>query len=186
MYVNGIVIQENKNEEYKGIDGSRFSPDVGRNWYFNYMEGMESFEEYYDENIGLTFYNLDNGSYVAACNDWNYIYDYIKESEKRGIKYRIILCETEIPQPIMEFSSAIQKEFLGYDYAYARGDNYSALYNEIPSVFPQFQLNNNGLFETEEEIREYISTREQYEQSHAPNTLESGDFIIFKLYEVLL
>ena len=186
MYVNGVVIQENKNEKYKGIDGSGFSPDTGKNWYLNDIECMECFEKYYDDNIGMTYYNLDDRSYVAACTDWNYINDYIRESTKRGIKYRILLCETEIPQPIMKIPPTIQKRFLGYDYAYASGDNYSAVYNEIPYVFPQFQLNNNGLFETEEEVREYIRVREQYEQNHAPYTLECGNFIIFKLYEVVI
>lgn len=186
MYVNGIIIQENKDKKYKGIDGSGFSYNTGNNWYLNGIEGMERFEEYYDENIGMTYYHLDDRSYVAVCNDWDYINDYIKESVKRGIEYRILLCETEIPQPIMKIPSTIQKKFLGYDYAYATGDNYSAVYNEIPNVFPQFQLNSNGLFETEEEIKAYISIREQYEQNHDPYILESGDFIIYKLYEVLL
>lgn len=184
MYVNGVIIQENKNKKYKGIDGSGFSHETGRNWYLNYIEGMERFKAYYDENIGKTYYHFDEGSFVAVCNDWNYINEYRKESIKRGIEYRILLCETEIPQPIMEISPTIPKIFLGYDYAYASGDNYSAVYNEIPGVFSQYQLNDNGLFETEEEIREYIAIREQYEKSHAPYTLESGDFIIYKLYEL--
>ncbi len=47
-----------------------------------------------------------------------------------------------------------KKIFLGYDYAYAAGDNYSAVYNEIPFVFTQFQLNHYGLFQTREEINE--------------------------------
>lgn len=79
-----------------------------------------------------------------------------------------------------------EKKFLGYDYAYATGDNYSALYNEIPYLFPQFRLNCNGLFQTEEEIREYIRVRERFKMTHAPFTLEEGDFTIFKLHEIYL
>ena len=80
----------------------------------------------------------------------------------------------------------LKTEFLGYDYAYENGDNYSAVYNEIPFVFPEFELNQNGLFQTKEEIIEYISRREEYEKTHKPYTLEVGDFTIFEVYEVIL
>lgn len=55
------------------------------------------------------------------------------------------------------------------------------------NTFPkrEFYLNDNELFETEEEIREYIAIREHYKQKHAPHTLEGGDFIIYKLHELL-
>ena len=74
----------------------------------------------------------------------------------------------------------------GYDYAYENGDNYSAVYNEVPFVFSEFELNENGLFQTKEEIVEYISKREGYEKTHKPYTLEVGDFTIFEVYEVFL
>lgn len=70
--------------------------------------------------------------------------------------------------------------------AYENGDNYSAVYNEIPFVFTDFELNENGLFQTKEEILEYISKREEYEKAHKPYTLEVGDFTIFEVYEVIL
>lgn len=65
-----------------------------------------------------------------------------------------------------------KKIFLGYDYAYAAGDNYSAVYNEIPFVFTQFQLNQYGLFQTREEIEEYIVAREKFKLTHPPLMLE--------------
>lgn len=185
MHTNGIVIQEYVDISYKGIDGSGFSDHTGKNWYFNDDEQLSSrFEPFYDEQINLTYYNLEPHSWVAVCNDWNYIHDYIAESKRRGMKYRVLLCETEIPNPVMEFPQ-MDKVFLGYDYAYACGDNYSAVYNEIPYVFPQFHLNQYGLFDTEQEIRNYISVREKYEKEHPPYTLEYGDFVIFKLHEIL-
>lgn len=186
MYINGVVMQSLKDNGYKGIDGSGFSPQTAENWYLNNVEGCERFEEYYDEHIGKTYYNVGVRSYVAACNDWNYIDDYIQESNKRKIPFRIIMCETEISEPVMVIPSDMKMVFLGYDYAYATGDNYSAVYNEIPFVFSDFHMNHNGLFETEKEIREYIGQREIYEKTHPQYTLEAGDFIIFKLYEVML
>lgn len=97
-----------------------------------------------------------------------------------------IQVKTEISEPIAEISMELETKFLGYDYAYENGDNYSAVYNEIPFVFPEYKLNENGLFQTKDEIQAYISKREQFECSHAPYTLEAGDFTIFEVYEVNL
>lgn len=186
MYTNGLVIQKYVNNSYKGIDGSGFSENTGENWYFNNDEQLsEIFEPFYDEHIGKTYFDLNEHSWVAACSNMDYIYKYIEESKKRDIKYRLLLCESEIPTPAME-AQGFKKVFLGYDYAYAAGDNYSAVYNEIPFVFTEFKLNCNGLFQTKEEIREYISERERFKKSHAPYTLEEGDFIIFRLHEIYI
>ena len=183
MYTNGLVVQKNTGITYKGIDGSGFSEATGQNWYFNYDDELsEEFEPFYDEHIGRTDWNLQPYSWVAACNDISYIQRYIEESKKRNIAYRVLLCESEIPNPILS-AVEFKTKFLGYDYAYASGDYYSAVYNEVPFLFPQFQLNSNGLFQTEQEIRKYIKEREAYIESHAPFTLESGEFIIYKLYE---
>lgn len=184
MYVNGLVIQKYVSDPYKGIDGCGYT--TGENWYFNGDEQLSKiFEPFYEEHIDMTFMNLEDHSWVSACNNMDYINRYVAESKKRGIKYRILLCESEIPNPIFN-ASELKMKFLGYDYAYARGDNYSAVYNEVPYVFPQFKLNCNGLFDTEEEIREYLFEREKFKESHPPLTLEIGDFVIFKLHEVYL
>ena len=100
MYRNGIIIQSIKNNGYKGVDGSGFSADSAENWYLNNYQDCADFEEYYDEYINRTYYNTDEKSFVAVCNDWNYIEKYITESKKRGIPFRIILCETEIPKQV--------------------------------------------------------------------------------------
>ena len=189
MYVNGIVVQKYVSNSYRGIDGSGWSENTGENWYFNDDKQLaEFYEPFYDEYIGLTYWNLINGhSWIAACNDMDHIHKYVEDSEKRGIRYRLLLCESEVSNPTMDISGLkLKKKFLGYDYAYATGDNYSAVYNEIPFVFPQFKLNSNGLFETEEEIKEYILERERFKKCHAPYTLEEGDFVIFRLHEVYL
>ncbi|WP_418747018.1 hypothetical protein [Frisingicoccus sp.] len=56
----------------------------------------------------------------------------------------------------------------------------------IPFIFPQFELNQYGLFQTKEEIDEYIAVREQFKQTHPPYTLEEGDFVTFRLHEIYL
>lgn len=186
MFVNGIVVQKYSNNSYKGIDGSVFSENTAENWFFNDDENVsEYFESYYDENIGKTYWNLGKHTWIAACNDMNYIYRYIKEAEKQNIKYRLLLCETDVPNPTFDCPEC-KKNFLGYDYAYAMGDNYSAVYNEIPFVFYQFHLNQYGLFQTKEEIDKFIVAREQFKRTHSQFTLEEGDFVIFRLHEIFL
>lgn len=186
MFVNGIVVQKCVDNPYRGIDGSGFSKKTGENWFFNYDESTSDiFEPYYDEYIGKSYWNLQSHSWIAACNDMEYIYKYVKEAEKRGIKYRLLLCETEFPNPLFVCPD-FEKMFLGYDYAYESGDNYSAVYNEIPYIFPQFKLNQYGLFQTRSEIDEYIAVRERFKQSHPPLTLEEGNFVVFRLSEIYL
>ena len=186
MIVNGIVIQKYSDNSYKGIDGSGFSYQTAQNWFLNYEEDVsDCFEPYYNENIDKTYWNLDEHTWVSACTDMNYIYKYIKEAEKRNIKYRLLLCETDVPDPKFDCPD-FKKIFLGYDYAYAAGDNYSAVYNEVPFVFPQFQLNQYGLFQTREEIEKYLAAREQFIRTHPPLTLVVGDFVVFRLHEIFL
>ncbi|MBR5683765.1 MAG: hypothetical protein IKW96_10935 [Ruminococcus sp.] len=182
MFVNGFIMQRYAESSYKGIDGSGLSEKTGENWFLN---DDESFEKYYDENIDKTFTDHGEHSWVAACTDIEYISRYINEAKRRNIPFRILLCESEIPEPVFS-APDVRKKFLGYDYAYANGDNYSAVYNEIPFVFPQFTLNQYGLFQTKEEIDEYIAEREKFRLTHPPLTLEEGDFVVFKLYEVYL
>ena len=184
MFVNGIIVQRYVDIIYKGIDGCGFS--TGENWFFNCDERVsEDFEPYYDDIINKTFCNLGDHTWIAACNDMNYINKYIKEAEKQSIKYRLLLCETDLSYPRFDCPD-FKKTFLGYDYAYPSGDNYSAVYNEIPYVFPQFQLNQYGLFQTREEIEKYIAERERFKLTRPQLTLEAGDFVIFRLHEIFL
>ncbi len=54
----------------------------------------------------------------------------------------------------------------------------------IPFVFDEFELNENWLFETREKIDKYLRKREEYVKTHPQYTLETGDFTVFKLYEM--
>jgi len=185
MYINGFIIQEYRENGYKGVDGSGFSENSGQNWYLNYSEVYSSqFEPYYEEHIERAHLIMPAHTWVSACTDIDYIRRYIAVSGELGIKYRVLLVKTEIPAPVMEEITELRTRFLGYDYAYENGDCYSAVYNEVPYVFPQFELNENGLFRTRAEIEEYIAQRELFVKNHAPHTLETGDFTVFEVHEV--
>lgn len=105
MYINGIVIQKYVSNSYKGIDGSGWNENTGCNWYFNDDEQLSEFyEPFYDEYIGMTYWNLNKHSWVAAYNNMDYINKYVEDSEKRSIQYRLLLCESEVPNPTMKVS----------------------------------------------------------------------------------
>lgn len=185
MFVNGYIIQKCVDNGYKGVDGSGFSPDTAENWYLNGVDGYsEEFEPYYDKEIIKEDWFLEPHTFVGVCSDFEYIKRYIAVSKELGIKYRVLVVMTDIPSPTVELDPDIELKFLGFDYAYEGRDNYSAVYNEIPGIFPDCKLNENGLFETREEMDKYLSLREEFVKTHPPYTLEDGDFTVFKLYEM--
>ena len=82
----------------------------------------------------------------------------------------------------------IKMKFIGYDYAYSGGSFYSAVNNDVISKripnFINFRLNQHGLFETYDEINHFVKLRELLKDDIY--TFEEGNFIIYKLFEVLL
>ncbi|MCR4703080.1 MAG: hypothetical protein K5665_05380 [Saccharofermentans sp.] len=185
MFVNGYIIQKYVDNGYKGVDGSGFSADSGENWYLNSVEGYsEEFEPYFDKEICKDEWYFEPHTYVGVCTDLEYIKRYISVSKKLGIKYRVLVVMTDIPSPTVELDPSMDLKFLGFDYAYECPDNYSAVYNEVPFVFPECKLNENGLFETREELDEYLLLREKFVDTHPPYTLEAGNFTVFKVYEL--
>ena len=174
---NGIIIQRNQIGRYKGVEGD--------NWYLN-DKYPELFEEYFCENIEKSWYD---SNYVDVCTDVHFVEKYIELSIINHIKFRILLCETEKEKP------KIQKivwnfRFIGYDYAYLGGSYYSAVLNDICSgrieQFKDYILNSNGLFDNITDLKDFISKREHYKRQYGNQLIEEGDFVIYKLYEIVL
>ena len=80
----------------------------------------------------------------------------------------------------MYFNGFIIKEYNNGTYKGIDGSGFGE------NTANNWYLNENGLFQTKEEIMQYISKREEYEKTHKPYTLEVGDFTIFEVYEVVL
>ena len=177
MYCNGIIIRRESDEKYRGIDSC---DSRGENWYLYDDPELEAF---YEENIERTYYDMGIENRVCVCTDMEYIRKYIKKSQELGIKYRLLLCETNIPQPQFE-PPKCERIFLGYDYAYTGGDYFSAVYNEVPYVFSQFKVNENELLGTYEEMTAYLAARQEFVSTHPPYTLEGGDFAVYRLWEL--
>lgn len=175
--INGIIFQRVENREYKGVEGD--------NWYLNDIF-PDIFEDFYSENIEKSWYDSD---YVDVCNDYSFIKKYMELSRSENIKFRMLLCETDRVKPQLA-NINWSTQFIGYDYAYLGGSYYSAVYNDVYSKripqFINFKLNCNGLFENIDKLTEFIRLREYMINQVDNMVLEQGDFIIYKLYEVIL
>ncbi len=174
--VNGVIFQREENRAYKGVEGD--------NWYLNDVYPDE-FEKYFCGNIEKAWYDSD---FVDVCSDNSFIDKYIEFSVKAKISFRMLLVETSKMKPQMQ-NIKWKAEFIGYDYAYAGGSYYSAVYNDVCSKridqFSVFELNRNGLFDDIDKLREFIALRERMIEQNKNLYLEQGDFEIYKLYEVI-
>ena len=177
IMINGIIIQRNQIGRYKGVEGD--------NWYLN-DKYPELFEEYFCENIEKSWYDSD---YVDVCTDIHFVEKYIELSRLNHIKFRVLLCETEKEKPNIQ-NMVWNTRFIGYDYAYLGGSYYSAVLNDICSgrieQFNDYILNSNGLFDDIINLKDFISQREHYKRQYGNQLIEEGDFVIYKLYEIVL
>ncbi len=172
--INGIIFQERGNLKYQGVEGN--------NWYLNdiYPEQIGAF---FAEHIEKSWYDEE---YVDVASDLSFINLYINLSKRSGIEFRMLLCETERTLPQLGQKKWEQK-FIGYDYAYSGGSYYSAVLNDICSQrineMNSIKLNKYGLFENIEELKHFIAKRKELYESNLD--IEEGDFIIYKLYEIV-
>ena len=172
--INGIIVQVKEDRDYKGVEGD--------NWFYD-NEQLDAFRDYYDDSIDLSW---DDTRYVDVCNNIDYIRRYTAVLGEQNINFRLLLCETEKDLPIFDSTDIIDKKFLGYDYAYPGGSYYSAVYNDfVLRKFDEFsgiKLNENGLLLSEEDLDNFIKLRTDLKDKYS---FENGDFIKYKLYEVM-
>lgn len=176
-YRNGVVIQKSSNERYKGIEGD--------NWYLNDLlepenELVKNYNKYVEISEG-------SDEILDVCINNEYIKKYILLSKKMGIDARILLCETTCCLPQYNADN-FKFKFLGYDYAYTGGNYYSVILNDVVSerieAFRDIKLNDNGLFNLEEELDLFIKKREELAKLDGNMLFESGGFEKYKLYEI--
>lgn len=163
---------------YQGIEGD--------NWYLNY-DSFDELGNYFEKNIERAWENSD---YVDTCSDIKYIQKYISISQIKNIDFRVLACMTEKRSPQMILPDQMHIKFLGYDYAYSGGSYYSAVLNDVVSrrisQFADISLNDFGIFETYQQVTDFINQREaiRKKKCYEREYLEEGDFIIYKLYEL--
>lgn len=177
---NGYIIQIKAVSDYCGVEGD--------NWYLNYDSDKPYFKEFYDNNIDKAWYN---SNFVDCCPDVEYMRHCIEESLKLGIEFRVLLCSTNRKEPILKKNGLGRLgNILGYDYAYSGGSYYSCILNDIMAErieeFSRFHLNENGLFNSYEEAEAFGLYREKLKSASLDYIFEEGDFVIYKITEILI
>ena len=178
LYENGYIFQRVTSSIYRGVDGD--------NWFLNYCSDNSYFEEFYDKYIDN---GLVNSDVVACCTDMEYMWRCVEESKKLGISFRVLLCSTNRPDPVLSETGLGQAgNVLGFDVAYSGGSYYSCVLNDVVSgritEFQSVRLNENGLFSSYEEAEAFLKQREEQEKATMEYIFEKGDYVIYKLTEV--
>ena len=163
-----------------------------------YEQMTEQLMEIYDMEgnmtNGLIFQKKNNDGYMGVegdnwyLNDIFFINEYINLSQRNKIDFRILLCETSCNSPKFD-ETYNNMTYLGYDYAYAGGSYYSAIYSDIYcrkiAGLSEIQLNQNGLLDSESEMNIFINKRNDLiKNCNDVNMFEKGDFIKYKLYQI--
>lgn len=196
FYSNGFMIKALNTEyatrfklpqakfNYCGIEGDnwpidKYSIGIGK-------DELSFIEDYLYEIVD----NPDKyNEIVAVCNDMDFLNYYVECCNKANFQIDILYIETELEYPncLINPLNNDQFEFLGYDYAYPGDDYYSSIYQEykIINQYGSFNLNKNGLFNTEEEINEYITVRENLKKTSSYSHIEKGKFIIYKVWRYI-
>lgn len=178
LYKNGIIIQSLINEGlYNGIEGN--------NWDFTDLPNRK-YEEYFDNNIQKAWSNTE---YVDCCTDMAFIKEYVSVLRSKGIRFRILFCETEKKYPIMKSVQQMEYKFIGYDYAYSGGSYYSCINNDLISgrinQFVSYKLNEYGLLSSMEDIVRFVHQRNMLQKENSDIVFEKGDFVIYRISEVI-
>ena len=175
---NGYIVQRVSESGYRGIDGD--------NWYLNYCSDNTYFAKFHEDTIDN---GIGNPESVECCIDVDYMRRCVEESKKLGISFRVLLCSTNRPEPVLRESRLGQAgSVLGFDVAYSGGSYYSCVLNDIVSGrIPEFQsvrLNENGLLSSYEEAELFLRQREELEKATTEYIFEKGDYVIYRLTEV--
>lgn len=180
LYKNGYIFQRATSSTYQGVDGN--------NWFLNYCSDNTYFAKFHEATIDN---GIGNPESVECCVDVGYIQKCAKEAKNLGIPFRVLLCATNRQQPVLDTTDFcfVEKE-LGYDVAYSGGSYYSCVLNDVVSGrIPEFQcirLNDNGLFSSYEEAEAFLKQREELEKATTEYIFEKGDYVIYKLMEVVV
>jgi hypothetical protein len=211
FYNNGIVIQEtNKNRfEFTAHPQSGFNPNQNYlsyrglaryySWPLGFKHGLVAnalLDEANDKWFGYNHPMSPLTYPIETAPDRDYCIRYVNHCQSKGIETRLLFCRTEIGFPIWDSPLPAMK-FLGYDYSTSQaffpiipGD---LLLDSSPDekLGPEMyrllefdkKLNENQLFNTESDIRDYIKTRE--EAFLAENYMEHDDLVVFEVSEVI-
>jgi hypothetical protein len=173
FYPNGFLVIE----DLPGIKETNYSGIYGIPW------SLEDYDKSGKEFISMLSISSNPGTANVATN-WDVVYRYWKKT-LQYVNVRLLFIETPLQLPIIQKPENEGWTFEGYDLAYASGDLYSAvqqdlLVKKIPSLVKWFiKLNENRLFDTLEDVNAFAKSRQEL-----TNGIETvGDFYIIRIYQ---
>lgn len=175
LYFNGFLIQALYTDEYSQ-DYPNYN-GTGRyvSWPLEWKEDSIS-KELTDEANNKWFHRTYFGEDVTkgdvmlcTVGDLDYLHRYINHCNDLGINIRILQIESTRPYPIFENIEQRRGKVLGYEYssggsfASMQAEDLEPTFDGEFMVLKQFyeKLNSNGLFENMEDIKRYVSTRQE-------------------------
>lgn len=190
-FTNGFLIIEgkknhrSKNLNYQGIEGNVWPLDLdSSNVEKNELEFLLS---YIDNNVT----SFSDYMRVDVINNIEVLNRYINACNRAELKISVLLCETEKKSPLITISNEVLNKdftFIGFDYGYCGSDYYSCVNSDIGRIVEMnsLEVNEFGLFDTEEGIIEFINLRTYLKNTCLGNRFELGPdecFTIYKLWK---
>ena len=182
---NGFIVIRNPAGQYSGVDNDAWPLE---------LEEMNDLDiQSIHQRITDQCYIHYNKPFAILMTDQEEVSLYKNKCEEKGGQPVVLYCETPMKEPGFnaELSRryALEENFIGYDYADKQPEYHSCIKNELlyhPFIysFKVSQLNSAGLFSRYHQVCEFISEREKIMQSPDNRYLETGDFIVFKLFTV--
>lgn len=187
LFSNGLIVKacHQTYEDYLGIEGDCWSIDED-------TVGIEQQERLYLDNYCSEYLNLswEDDNFVDVCPNIDFVNRYVSAYLKANIKFDVLFCETNKTRPNCHLNINNQSAecyiLIGFDYAYSGGSFYSCVFSDIYSKrIPEFldiELNKYGLINTEEELANFIRTRNKLSIDDEKGIFEKGNFTIYKLW----
>ena len=176
---NGLIVVENAKDWYNGVDRNPWLLSRCDTILHKSLKAVDQSFEYYDVtqsfDLAIHYWELANkvtgGAEVLYCE---------------FIGARLPMYSVDLHGKISE-----KCEFLGWDYSWINGDFYSCIYNDLSlkkELFTSYLhiLNKYGLFQTENEVDDFIRRRKKLKRLHPKEMFEVGRFYKVKVFRTII
>lgn len=177
MKANGLIVVENTESWYKGVD--------------RYPWPLKQ----YDPILHRMLFQMHQVSWDCdMIQDLEFALHYQTVANKHAQGAEVLYGEfmdVRLPTYSIDLFEKItgRCEFIGWDYSYAGGDFYSCVDNDLSLKKDLFYnllnyVNQNGLFETEADVNTFIKLRKKLRRKYPVESFEIGPFYKAKLFRV--
>jgi len=191
LYKNGYIVKrldsnwaKKYKHNYAGIEG-----DV---WPLDLFDGdidndSQELMECIEEKIEQSQYK---DTYVGVCEDRDLVFQYAEICKNLGFEIEVLFVETSKSMPQGEIIHDGEIILLGFDYGFSGPDYYSCIYNDIVrrnlEVFKSIRVNRYGLLDNEKMLEKFINIRNKDIAQSTANKYESGNYIPYRIWRVVV